>query len=175
MEKETVETNIEETAVVPQEDTTSKNIEEKVSELSSYTQELEAKLAKATEERENYKKAAIKYKKASKDDFFDDEDDIDSTSVSLNADELREIARQEAQAIFREEIAQKQAKETKSKQLIDELSLALKNRTQPISVSGGSNQDKPKSETSPWSKDQIDALKAKGLDPEKVWKTLQQM
>lgn len=121
-------------------------------------------LAKLARERENYKQGMLRAKgKVSEEELFADE-------ISQE-DKLRSIVREELLSTESARIAQER-EEILAKVLREnsELKLSNKAKTQMSSapVSGGSNLERPKSDTEFWSADQLAAMKARGIDPDKA-------
>ena len=113
-----------------------------------------AKIARLTQERDNYRQMGIKYKRAQKDGEQPDDEE-----------RIRQIAREEfmntqiAQAdAEKDAIIVRMAKEN------SELKIAIKNRSQ-ILTAGGSSQGAPEEEKkTPWTKEQLDDLKKMELE-----------
>tara|TARA_R110000868_G_scaffold205126_4_gene453440 strand:- start:3444 stop:3992 length:549 start_codon:yes stop_codon:yes gene_type:complete len=127
-------------------------------------QEKEQELEKIARERENYKQGLLRAKgKLSEDEMFAEEAASEDRLRSLVREELlkTESARVSQE---REEILKKVIRENK------ELKLANKTKFQKSGapVSGGSNMDRPESTTEFWTEDQISAMKARGIDPDKA-------
>lgn len=136
-------------------------------DLTAKLASLEAENAKLAEEKENYRKGMLKYKKQEEPEPLVDE----------SIDELVERKVQEKLYDTRSQEIEKQKAETLEKILKEneELRKAASLRSPSSPSSMGSNQDKPEVTTSAhWTPEQEASLKARGLDPEEVWKNLTQ-
>lgn len=128
----------------------------------------DAELAKVQSDRDNYRKGLLKAK--GKDGTDDSKDAVtDGNSVDIEALIEEKISERLSQS---EEARIRQEKDALLKEVLrknSEMALALKNRGQVASTVGGSNLDKDHVATETFfSAAQIEDLKAKGLDPEKV-------
>lgn len=125
----------------------------------------DAELAKAREITENYRRAALKAKgKLPADEVVEDTESIDEIVARKVQEQL--LASRETQiAREKDDLIISVARENK------ELKLALKNRGQITSAGASSGSDATentvKTETY-WSKEQLEALKKRGIDPEKA-------
>ena len=158
-----VETKVEaaaaqpETVVTPT--TTEVDYEAKLAEAN-------AKIAKISEEKENYRKGMLKAKGKlpdEDDNSSNGEEDIDSKVKRLVQEQLLQTQEAQAQA-EKDMLIADMAKKNK------ELTLALKNRGQISTATGqGSNEDKPEVKVEKTlSTDQIASLKAKGWSDKKI-------
>lgn len=135
-------------------------------EESSELDQTRAELAKVRKEKDNYRKGLLKAKGK-----LPEEDQSDIEPPENWREEARRIAREE---YLTTQEAQLKAKEEAQVEKIlkrnKELETALKNRGQITSTSAsGSNEDKAEVKTdSYFSKDQLQALKAKGWSDEKI-------
>ena len=148
------------------------------SEEATNTQEdynlLLEKANKLEEEKENYRKAALKYKKVSKLSEVSLDDDEDSsvevkntTSKSFTAEEVAEIATKAAKAALEEE-------RKGTDQLIKvnaELKRSLTGKAPESGTSGEGSVDTTKTDTPYFSDNQKDFLKKWGVTEEEVMAT----
>jgi len=123
--------------------------------------------ARMMEERDNYKKGMLSAKAKLKGRAEDFEEEEPETSEE---DRIAAIARKvylETESARlekkKEEAIQKLLRENK------ELKLREQSRSQLSSAPGSSAPDKPESNPSPWSKEQLAELKRRGVDPTKVF------
>ncbi len=125
-----------------------------------------AELAKVRDERENYRKGMLKAKgKLSSEDSTDTESEGTTEALVERLVQEKFLSTREAQLqADSDATVMKLAKRNK------ELELALKNRASVTTVSAqGSNSDKATITTDDYlSKDQLNALKAKGWDDKKI-------
>lgn len=125
--------------------------------------------ARMMEERDNYKKgllnAKAKLKSRQVDEDFDDE--------PVPMDEEERIAAIARKVYLETEAArlEKKKEETLQKLLREnrELKLREQSRSQISSAPGSAAPEKPESNPSPWSKEQLEELKRRGVDPSKVF------
>ena len=152
----------EENAAAPTGDTTTETVE--TTDYAAILAEKEAELAKVQEEKENYRKGLLKAKGKIIDDYQPDTDtESEDERIARIVDE-RLLSTKEAQ-ISLERQAALDAVIKRNK----ELELALKNRSQIQSTSGGSNEDKPEIKTDNFfSEAQIKFFKDKGWSDEKI-------
>lgn len=158
--------------------TTQPEIEDSVE--ATNTQEdydnLKIEAEKLAIERENYRKAALKYKKQAKSEEInlDDEEDEDievknTKSKTFTADEVQEIATKAAEAALGIE----RAKTDEIIKVNSELKRSLLGKAPVSGTSGEGAVDTTKSETPYFSEDQKAFLKKWGLTEEEVLKTKQ--
>jgi hypothetical protein len=122
----------------------------------------DAEISRLSDERENYRRAALKAKgKYHEEDTPDDLDELIEKKVQEKLYDVQIVkAQQEKEAIL-----QKTLRENA------ELRNAIKNRP-PAPSAAGANQGRATvgdTATGYWSPDQEADLKKKGLDPQKVW------
>lgn len=125
----------------------------------------DAELDKARAERENYKRGMLKAKGKIDDVGTDDKESVEDI-IDRKVEE-RFLASKEAKLV------QEQQDIIKSAALkVKELTLALKNRGQVAAGSGASSgsdtSEKTVTTETYWSKDQLEALKKRGIDPAKA-------
>lgn len=166
-EKKAVETTTETAAAQSQ------GVETKVStapETPDYSALLaikDAELAKVREEKDNYRKGLL----AAKGKLPEETDPYAYTETKvLDEDLMRKIAREEY--LNTKESQLQSERETALQAVVkqnEELRLALKNRSQVASTTGGSNQERPEVKTdSFFSNEQIASLKAKGFTDQMI-------
>ena len=144
------------------------------SEEATNTQEdydnLLAEKLKLEEEKENYRKAALKYKKGAK-NLDNDEDEVlevkEPASKSFTADEVAEIATRAAKAALEEE----RAKTDEIVKVNSELKRSLLGKAPVSGTSGEGSVDTTKSETPYFSEQQKAFLKTWGVTEEEVLET----
>jgi hypothetical protein len=127
--------------------------------------EQNAKIEKLTQERDNYRQGVKKWqKKAQETTTFEpnlpENEELDALIDQKVSEKF--ATSQLSQAVKeRDETLAKMARENA------ELKIALKNRPNSP-TSSGTNNDKPEVNTSFFTKEQLEELKARGLDPKKV-------
>lgn len=141
---------------------------EQAEAMAKALEEATALAAKKSEEAENYKRGMLKAKGKLVEQGIEDEDD-DKPQV-LTADEVARIAQAEIAKVVQPKAEDEVEKlRTTNSELIN----ALRNRP-PAPTSVGANADKPEPKTHPyWSEAQLADLKARGLDPDVVYKNMQ--
>lgn len=140
--------------------------------------ELETRNAKLAEERENYRKAALKAKGYSVNDLPPNDGNVDNVpSIKevikevLTENEIEKQSRslEEEQRKFQESVI-------RENKMLKEKLVSLNNKSQisPASPSGsGSESKEQKIKTNGWTDEQIAVLRKKGIDPNKAWENLQ--
>ena len=144
------------------------------SEEATNTQEdydlLLEKAAKLEEEKENYRKAALKYKKVAKSLDDDEDEDIEVKDIkpkSFTAEEVQEIATKAAKAALEEE-------RKGTEQLVKvntELKRSLSGKAPVSGTSGEGSVDTTKTDTPYFSDTQKEFLKRWGVTEEEVMQT----
>ena len=143
-----------------------KSVASEQSDYEKILAEKDAKIAKLSSDNENYKKGIKKWQRLAKEeDSYVEQSPLENEELqSLIDQKVKEAisASQLAEAVKeRDEFISKMAKEN------SELKVALKNR--PGSPTGsGTNTEKPEVKTEFFTKEQLDELKARGVDPQKV-------
>ena len=152
--------------------------EDKFNEILQTSQQLAEALKKSEEEKKNYQEgmlsAKAKLKKFKDEGYYNEDDDEKSDDLLQKVGRLMDEKLQ-----YFSTVSQPKPQEdlvTKLTTQVSELSVALKNRSQISSAPSGNSQESIKeSKNHPyWSDEQIAGLKAKGLDPDKVWKNIEE-
>ena len=146
------------------------------SEYETLLKEAEAKIVKLTSERDNYRTGNNKWRKIAK----ENQGYVDETSDSLNEDKIGELVDIKVkEALMSSQIAQAVAEKDnligKMTRELSEAKIALKNRPPASNTGSGANQDKPEVKTDFFTKDQLEELKNKGIDPNKVIENLRKV
>jgi len=144
------------------------------SDYESKLKEAEARIAKLTEERDNYRTGNNKWRKIAKE--REDSTYVGEDSEALDEDKVKAIVQE---TLMSSQIAQAIAeKETLIKQMAKELSeakIALKNKPSNLNTASGSNQEKSEVKIEFFTKEQLEDLKTKGIDPNKVIENLRRI
>ena len=143
-------------------------------DYDSKLKESEARIAKLTEERDNYRTGNNKWRKIAKE--REDQSYVGENPETLDEDKVKAIVQE---TLMSSQIAQAVAeKENLIRQMSKELSeakIALKNKPSDLNTASGSNQEKPEVKTEFFTKEQLEDLKAKGIDPNKVIENLRKV
>lgn len=136
-------------------------------DLAAELEKVRAEKARVEEERDNYKKGMLKAKGYLPNDGQDGDDTLSVEDVVKKV-----ILEQRTQDLTQREqdINKKILDENKT---LKETIVAIQNKSQLGGAGSGSGADKEPPLNNYWTTDQEASLKAKGLDPKKVWENYQ--
>ena len=135
-------------------------------EILNALQAKDEEIARLARERDNYRKGMLKAKGKQKDYYDDDEPDLEEKIDRIVAEKILSKEEDKVRA-ERDQMVQRLAIENA------ELRKAVANRTQVNVATGtGSSAEAPEVKNEFFSQEQLEDLKAKGLDPEKVKENL---
>lgn len=138
---------------------------EQAETMAKALEEAQQLAEKKAEEAENYKRGMLKAKGKLKDAGLDEEDE----KPVLTKEDIASVVREELAAAKPQEVNEVDKLRIVNTELVN----ALRNKpTTPTSAGGNADRPEP-SAHSYWSKEQVEDLKRRGLDPDVVYKNMQ--
>lgn len=160
------ETVVEETTKTPQEELKKESEGSEQTDYEKLIAEQNAKILKLEEVNSNLTKGINKWKKVSKGETLDEPEPLDNEKLESLIDQ--KVAQKLAESQLSEAIANRDNLISKMTRELQEAKIALKNRPTDSPTGTGTNTEKPEVKIDFFTKEQLEELKQRGVDPQKV-------